>query len=894
MLEAKLRKYNLTSMLKKFNRIGSSNNQMGTFNKKISGKGEGYLQIFYPRLMGRFHLDLQPVIIKNFRLKAYTLKSVTTKFLATTKIDLPFDCNHLKPCTVLECKTQKGLYALKTPEAFAEIGEYCVVDSELCISLEIKLNVIGSQIEFANVVYFPLEHLFTSGEMKKIGAQIFVNGYELGFLFEDKPYVENQVVESGKKYQGARVLEPLKGAYMENILTVLDFASLYPSIMIRFNICPSTCCIVKPPKNQRHHYKEVQLDDGGEKVWVHQKTDGVLPVILQNLWCERKRIRKEMELIVKDTAEGAAVLGLLDAKQKAIKVSMNSIYGIFGASVGDLSFMELSRAVCAIGRSMLDEVEESIKTNHKDMQVVYGDSVSASTCIVVRGRDGCTRSLSIETFWDEMAEAPTGYRGDKEVFHFNIDGSVVLPIFEIYSEKGWTSINKIIRHNPQSTRMYKIRINNGSVVEVTGDHSLLLACGTCITPADLKVGDVLLTKKFEGNGAVGQLDKNTFVGAPDFSQDVGENEIHLFDLYHCQLMIQYLGPLFVKVTVSGQTYKILYNCSLNDQDGEPDGEVTHVTRYTCDKGDWVYDLETVNHHFSAGLGTIVVHNTDSVFVKLPTFDEKAAFEMATNLAVELTTQLFQAPVLLEFEKIYKGFILFKKKNYVGMKLEHFGGKYAIEDKGLISVQRTTPICVARIYQQVIDNLFHENNPFAIYEMTKAYIEKMLDGETSFLDFVQSTRLKDDYVNPLAIPHARVAMAVNNRAGTEIYSNGDRVQYVRYCPPGLCPFEIDALGVAEKVEDPNFILSRGYKINYRSYLQQMEKAFLELAFFFPEVYKLEQALFNASLNDSRVHDGLVKVRGTGKTRMVNGVAEKSKPLKKRKISSYFLPRSKENK
>lgn len=691
--------------------------------------------------------------------------------------------------------------------------------------------------------------------------------------------------------------------------------------MIRWNICTSTCSTVKPPKEQRHLYKRIQLDDGGERVWVHQKVTGVLPVILQNLLCERKRVKREMKLIVKTTMEGRGVYELLDAKQKALKVSANSIYGIFGASVGDLAFMELSRAVCAVGREMIDQLCESIGENHKDMEVVYGDSVSASTPVVIRcgGVHGTHRSVGIETFWNELFEtSPSSsdpeendnnsiiavdpasliknmewkYHGDKEAYHFaGHEGTDPHP-FEIYSDEGWTCIVKIIRHKPKSKRLYRIRTANGSQVEVTGDHSLLLSDGTCITPSKLKVGNVLLTNKFIGRRGEGyaELGKNKFIGVPDFSKGVGENELHLFDWYHAQLMIQYLGPFFVEVIVSGQTIKIHYNCDDDPFFAAIDaGTVTNITRFNVDDEAWVYDLQTANHHFSAGLGTLVVHNTDSVFVKLPTKNEKEAFALSEALAEELTTQLFKSPILLEFEKIYFPFILFKKKNYVGMKTEFFGGPCEMEDKGLISVQRSTPVCVAQIYQQVIDALFQTHNPFVLYEMTKAYLEKLLNDEIPFLDFVQSARLKDDYVNPLVIPHARVALAVNQRAGTQVYSNGDRVQYVRYCPPDLCTFEIDALKVAEKVEDPNYVLSRNYKIDYRSYILQMEKAFMELAKFFPEVFKLEQTLLSQSLNDSRVHDGLVKVRGTGgKTRIVNGIEEKSKPLKKRKISSYFLP------
>lgn len=206
MLESRLRKHSLGCLLRKWNRISSTDRRMGTFNKKVSGKGEEYLTIVFPQIVGRFHFDLLPIIRKNFtKLKSWGLGFVATKFLGHTKIDIPFDCDHPKPCIVDNCKTQKNLYKLNTPTALAEIGRYCLVDSNLCIQLVKKLNIIGNQIEFANVVYFPLDRIFTTGEMQKIGASIFVNGFGLGFVFEDKPYVQNPM-EIKTKYQGARVL----------------------------------------------------------------------------------------------------------------------------------------------------------------------------------------------------------------------------------------------------------------------------------------------------------------------------------------------------------------------------------------------------------------------------------------------------------------------------------------------------------------------------------------------------------------------------------------------------------------------------------------------------------------------------------------------------------------
>ena len=390
---------------------------------------------------------------------------------------------------------------------------------------------------------------------------------------------------------------------------------MYPSIIIAHNICVSTLTTVKPLKKDRHNYKEIQLDDGGERVWVHQEVKGVLPIILQNLWNERKRVKIEMKLVKKDSVEGRAANELMNAKQLGIKVSMNSIYGIFGASVGDMAFMALSRAVCAIGRNMIQDLVTSIHANHKDMEVVYGDSVSASTPIIVKCVDDINdvvlRCLSIECFWKEFILKEkydkclqVDYHTDKEAYHF-VKDDVLSPPFQIYSDQGWTDIAKIIRHKPKVLRMFRVRTANGSQIEVTGDHSLLLKDGTCITPSKLKIGDILLTNNFEGM-SFDTLEKKNFNGLPDFSKDTGENELHLFDLYHTQLIIQHLGPFFVEVLLSGQCFKVIYNCDKDPFFSAIDaGTVTRITPFNYDKTNWVYDLETANHHFSAGVGTLV-------------------------------------------------------------------------------------------------------------------------------------------------------------------------------------------------------------------------------------------------------------------------------------------------
>lgn len=58
------------------------------------------------------------------------------------------------------------------------------------------------------------------------------------------PVVDN--VQTDEGYEGATVIEPIRGFYNQPIAT-LDFASLYPSIMIAHNLCYTTCMIRPEP-----------------------------------------------------------------------------------------------------------------------------------------------------------------------------------------------------------------------------------------------------------------------------------------------------------------------------------------------------------------------------------------------------------------------------------------------------------------------------------------------------------------------------------------------------------------------------------------------------------------------------------------------------------------------
>ena len=89
----------------------------------------------------------------------------------------------------------------------------------------------------------------------------------------------------------------------------------------------------------------------GEKV-----NQGVVPAFLEELYSERKKIKKQMKVAM---AEGNQLLyDILDSTQLAVKVSLNSSYGFLGRKQGNLVLKELGSIVTSVGRSLIEQSKE--------------------------------------------------------------------------------------------------------------------------------------------------------------------------------------------------------------------------------------------------------------------------------------------------------------------------------------------------------------------------------------------------------------------------------------------------------------------------------------------------------------------------------------------------------
>ncbi len=154
-----------------------------------------------------------------------------------------------------------------------------------------------------------------------------------------------------------------------------------------------------------------------------------------------------------------------------------------------------------------------------------------------------------------------------------------------YVWEQYAQIHKVIRHYTNKD-IYHIETESGSV-DVTSDHSLLDEYAEKIKPVDVTIGTVLLHA---------DLPKEQLTLSNNENVKEAEKNYHNNDN----------GNKIIKITNLGSTHE------------------------------YVYDLETENHHFSAGIGRIIVHNTDSVMVDLKITDSKQCQYWGEKLSQEIS------------------------------------------------------------------------------------------------------------------------------------------------------------------------------------------------------------------------------------------------------------------
>ena len=362
-------------------------------------------------------IDLLKVMQREQKLDSYKLDNVASIFLGDKK-------NDLKPQEIFS--KFKGNSADR-----CEIAKYCIQDCCLINRLIHKLKIIENNIGMGNVCLVPLNFLFRRGQGIKIFSLIAKQCMEHDTLIPVIKSFRENAMEEEEGYEGAVVLDPKQGIYLNEPIVVFDYGSLYPSSMIARNL--SHDCYLMDEKyrieDPNIEYKDVSYDlyEGkgdkkkkiGEKVctFVQYKDGkkGIIADILDMLLKQRKSTRKKIEyktiidksgkifsgscnenddsyeLLDVDTNEKTVISktdvdsisetynifeqDVFDALQLAYKITANSLYGQIGARTSSIYLKEIAACTTATGREMIMIAKKFVE-EHYEADVIYGDTDS--------------------------------------------------------------------------------------------------------------------------------------------------------------------------------------------------------------------------------------------------------------------------------------------------------------------------------------------------------------------------------------------------------------------------------------------------------------------------------------------------------------------------------------
>ena len=257
-----------------------------------------------------------------------------------------------------------------TELTFEELARYCLNDAEITYGLTsfnddlaMKLMVIIGRISKQT-----MEDLTRMGVSRWVLALMEWEHRQRGWLIPNtddilraKGGAATEAVIKGKKYHGAIVQDPKPGVHFG--VTVLDFASLYPSVIRHWNLSYETLLCNHP------ECRENLVP--GTPHWACTKKRGMTSLIIGSLRDLRVMRYKPLAKDPRLTQEERT---FYDVVQSALKVFLNASYGVFGAESFPLYCLPLAESTAAVGRYAMTEAVKAAEG--LGIEVLYGDTDS--------------------------------------------------------------------------------------------------------------------------------------------------------------------------------------------------------------------------------------------------------------------------------------------------------------------------------------------------------------------------------------------------------------------------------------------------------------------------------------------------------------------------------------
>ncbi len=597
---------------------------------------------------------------------------------------------------------------------------------------------------------------------------------------------------------------------------------------------------------------------------------GLIPRILMKLLGARKATKKRIKL-----ETDPFKCSILDGLQLAYKLTANSLYGQIGATTSKIYKKQIAASTTAGGRMRIYTARDYCLENNKGCEVVYGDSIPGDEPILISFNINSKIDIKItrekETKLTKESDLLKNDNKQKEQYieiqdliknsnscdyknEFGKEYFIPKDKIKVWSDKGFTDIKYVIRHKINK-KLYRIETTTG-IVTVTEDHSLLDKNGNVIKPSECKIGDILLTsdlpKKIFTKNQINKINYNINLIFPydgviskyninNYNKVYLANKYALYsnlngnlELYYDKDKLVYyktkhhIVPGMIKriTCLSNSNYHADISHNTDDNINNINNNTIHNTN-NRENYEYVYDLETENHHFSAGIGNLVVHNTDSVFVKFNLKDEhgnqpitdidkvRKSIEIGQYIQDKLKIdKVFPAPHDLEYEKVFMPLILITKKRYIGIKYEFDPEKGKKTSMGVVTKRRDNAPILKHTFIGVVDTLMKEKDILKAVKFVQDICYQMIDDKFDINMFVISKTLKEYYKDPESIAHKVLADRMAARDPGNKPSSNERIPYI-YIKieelPGVKYLQGD------KIEHINYVRENKCKIDYITYI-----------------------------------------------------------------------------
>ncbi len=301
------------------------------------------------KLSGRVHLDLYQFVS---RILAPQMKSEVLSLGAV--------CKEL----IGEGKDQVSLLDIRKSwsekKDLKKIAKYNLKDS--VITLKLARHLMPQMFELSRVVGILPFNTCRSSYSQLVEKYFIRKAVEDGILIPRRPkYDEIQKRRGRKRFTGGFVREPIPGIHQK--VSVIDYRSMYPSLIVSYNIDPSTlrCDCCKKKKNRIP----------GKDYWFCRKKKGFIPsklkALLERRWNVKKKLKKRRTEELKN-------------RDSSLKTIANATYGSFAFAGARWYCYECAEASAALGRMWIKKIMD--KAEKQGLEVLYGDTDS----LMVKGK----------------------------------------------------------------------------------------------------------------------------------------------------------------------------------------------------------------------------------------------------------------------------------------------------------------------------------------------------------------------------------------------------------------------------------------------------------------------------------------------------------------------------